>query len=87
MSTFSPDSFLVPFVANTYVLVVVTVLSTFLLNAPIPLFALKFKNHDFTSNKLRYGFLILSLVLIICLQFSAIPLVIGSYVLLSLFKK
>jgi CDP-diacylglycerol--serine O-phosphatidyltransferase len=70
---------------NPYVLIGITLLSSFMLNAEIPLFALKFKTWDFAKNKVRYLFLIISVLLIIVLQYLAIPLLIILYVLLSLF--
>lgn len=73
-------------ILNPWFLVVLTLLSTYLLNSPIKLFALKFKDYSFKSNAVRYIFLILSLVLLIVLQFAAIPLVILLYILLSLFN-
>ncbi|MDG1572407.1 CDP-alcohol phosphatidyltransferase family protein [Robiginitalea sp. M366] len=69
---------------NTWVLLGLTVLSTFLLNAPIRLFALKFKSWDFRENGLKYLFLLLSAVLLATLQYLAVPLVILMYVLFSL---
>ena len=61
--------------------------SCYLLNSNIKLFALKFKNWGFKDNAVRYIFLILSVVLLIILQFGAIPFVIGLYVILSLLIK
>jgi len=72
---------------NKWFLIGLTILSSFLLNAELPLFALKFKTWDFKNNKTRYVFLGLSLVAIIILKFIAIPIIIGLYILLSLFKK
>jgi len=72
---------------NQWFLIGLTILSSILLNAEIPLFALKFKTWDFASNKIRYIFLLLSLVAIILLKFIAIPILIILYILLSLFQK
>jgi CDP-diacylglycerol--serine O-phosphatidyltransferase len=71
-------------ILNPVVLVVLTLLSSVLLNAPMKLFALKFKSYDLASNSSRYLFLFLSLVLLIILQFAAIPLIILLYIVLSL---
>ncbi len=68
---------------NTYVLLGLTALSCTLLNAEIPLFALKFKTWGIVANKLRYGFLLLALILLFWLQFLAVPLIIVLYVLVS----
>ena len=69
---------------NTYFLLGLTALSCILLNAEIPLFALKFKNWGMAENKLRYGFLLLALILLFWLQFLAVPLIIVLYVLVSI---
>ncbi len=68
---------------NPYVLIILTILSCIMLNAEIHLFALKFKTWDFSKNKVRYIFLLLSILLLIVLQYLAIPLLIILYVLLS----
>ena len=72
---------------NKWFLIGLAIFSSILLNAELPLFALKFKTWDFKSNKLRYVFLALSLVAIIALKFIAIPVIIALYILLSLFYK
>jgi len=72
---------------NKWFLIGLAIFSSILLNAELPLFALKFKTWDFKSNKLRYVFLALSLVAIIALKFIAIPVIIAMYILLSLFYK
>lgn len=68
---------------NKWILVIITLLSAYILNAEIPLFALKIKNFSFQKYKLQIGFVLFSVVLIVMLQFLAIPLIIISYVLLS----
>ncbi|MGJ8551108.1 CDP-alcohol phosphatidyltransferase family protein [Winogradskyella wichelsiae] len=74
-------------IINKWFLIGLTLLSCYLLNSNIKLFALKFKNYGFKDNAVRYIFLILSIVLIIVLHFAAIPLVIGLYILLSLLTR
>ncbi len=68
---------------NTWFLLALTLLSCYILNAPVKLFALKFKTYNFKDNSVRYIFLILSVVLLVVLQFSAIPLIIIFYILIS----
>jgi CDP-diacylglycerol--serine O-phosphatidyltransferase len=68
---------------NLYTLVILTVVMSYLLIAEIPLFALKFKNFGWRTNRLRYTFLISSLALLILFQFTAIPFIIFLYVFLS----
>jgi CDP-diacylglycerol--serine O-phosphatidyltransferase len=74
-------------ILNPWVLVGLTLLSAYLLNAPIELFALKFDNYSFKDNGLKYIFLVVSLVLVLTLQFLAVPLIILFYVGTSLFAK
>ncbi|MAP54791.1 CDP-alcohol phosphatidyltransferase family protein [Altibacter sp.] len=64
-----------------------TAVSCFLLNAELPLFALKFKSWDLKSNALRYIFLAGCVLAIVLLRFIAIPVIIVWYMVLSLFWK
>ena len=63
---------------------VLCVVSAFLLIAPLPMFSLKFKSFGLKGNEIRFVFLILSLILLITLQFVGIPLIIVLYVLMSI---
>lgn len=72
---------------NPWFLVGLSVFSAYILNSNIKLFALKFKTYDFAPNAKRYIFLILSVIAIVVFQFIAIPVIILSYVLISLFTK
>lgn len=71
-------------ILNKWFLVGLTLVSAFLLNANIKLFALKFKDWSFKGNSIRYIFLLLSFVMLIVLQFAAIPLIVLIYILMSL---
>ena len=71
-------------ILNKWFLLGLTALSCYLLNSGIKLFALKFKDWSFRANATRYIFLILSLVLLIVLRFAAIPLIIVTYIVMSL---
>lgn len=74
-------------ILNQWFLIGMTILSAFLLNSKIELFALKFKNWSFQDNALRYIFIIVSLVLLITMKFLAVPLIIAFYILSSLINK
>lgn len=74
-------------ILNKWFLIVVTLVSCYLLNANIKLLALKFKTWNFQDNAARYTLMLLSAVLLIVLQFAAIPLIIIVYIILSLFNK
>nr|WP_299338118.1 CDP-alcohol phosphatidyltransferase family protein [Allomuricauda sp.] len=73
-------------ILNPWFLIVLTLLSAFLLNSRIQLFALKFENWSFKDNSIRYLFLIGSLVLLLTLRFLGIPIIIFMYVLFSFLK-
>jgi len=71
-------------ILNTWVLLAITILSCYMLNSSVKLFALKFKTYGFKGNAIRYTFILLSLVFLIVFQFAAIPLIILTYIILSL---
>ncbi|MFI1772201.1 CDP-alcohol phosphatidyltransferase family protein [Thalassobellus citreus] len=70
-------------ISNKWFLIGLTIFSCWILNSSIKLFALKFKDYSFKGNSIRYIFLILCIVLLIVLQFAAIPLIIILYILMS----
>lgn len=71
-------------ILNQWFLVGLTLMSAYLLNAKIELFALKFKNWGFKDNAVRYVFIVLSLVLLTTLGYLAVPFIIVFYILVSL---
>lgn len=75
--------FVIEALTNQWFLLLITLFSAYILNAEIPLFSLKIKKFNFADNKIQIVFLSLSVLLLIFLQFLAIPLVIVTYVLLS----
>lgn len=83
---YSNISVIVALLHNPFILVTLCLVSTYLLNANISLFALKFKNFTWKDNSLKYVFLGFSLILLFGLQFAAIPLIIFSYILFSVWQ-
>jgi len=76
-------------IANPYFLIILTLLSSYLLVAELPLFALKFKNTKWADNTIRYIFIILSITLLgIFYQwpYMAIIIIIPLYILMSIFN-
>lgn len=69
--------------SNPYVLIGISLLSAYLLNAEIPLFSLKIKYFNWQTNKIQLIFLLLSILLLFFFQYLGIPLIILLYVLLS----
>jgi CDP-diacylglycerol---serine O-phosphatidyltransferase len=80
---FSDSLLMLEILTNQWVLLVITLCSAYILNAEIPLFALKIKKFTVKDNVLQMMFLLVSLLLVVLLQYIAIPLIIIFYVLLS----
>ena len=74
-------------ILNPWFLIVLTLISCFLLNAPIKLIALKFKTWNFKDNVSRYILIILSVAILAVFQFAGIPLIIVTYIVLSILSK
>lgn len=62
-------------------------LFSYLLVSPIKMFSLKFNSFNFSKNKIRYIFLLASLILVLTLKWIGIPLTIISYILISIFSQ
>ena len=69
---------------NPYVLLAITLVSTYLLNAEIMLFSLKMKEFSWEKSKLQISFSVLAVVLLALFQVVALPLIILSYILISI---
>jgi CDP-diacylglycerol--serine O-phosphatidyltransferase len=74
-------------IQNNYFLIAVTWVLSYLMNAELPLFSLKFKDYSFKNNFVTYIFLLSSIVLIFAFHFLSIPIIIILYVLISILKK
>lgn len=70
-------------ILNKWFLIGLSIFSCWILNSNIKLFALKFKNWSFKDNATRYIFILLCIVLLIVLQFAAIPVIILLYIIMS----
>lgn len=68
---------------NPFVLLIISLVSAYMLNAEIPLFSLKIKDFSWNKNKLQVFFLTIALILLLFLGFTALPIIILLYVLLS----
>lgn len=86
ISAFEHNQQLVEIVMNKSFLVAITLISTYIMNAEIPLFSLKIKNFSFAKYKLQIFFLAISVAMLFFLQILAVPLIIILYVLLSIFN-
>ena len=81
------NDYLSRIILNPWFLILITILSSYLLNSRIELFTLKFKNWSFKDNALRYIFLIVSLVLLLTMKFLAVPAIVFFYVVSSVVYK
>lgn len=81
------DTFnLSPILTNVKFLAIFSIIISYILISEIHLIALKFKNYSFGDNKFRYIFLISSLIIALTLNFTAIPIIIIFYVLISIIE-
>lgn len=80
---YSDSLFVLELFTNPWVLLIVTLLSAYILNAEIPLFSLKIKNFNLKDNTIQIIFLSLSVLLLLFFQIPGIPLVILTYILMS----
>lgn len=69
---------------NKWVLIGLSFMSAFIMNAEIPLFSLKIKDFSLKKNALQVFFLAISLIFLILFRFLGIPMIIIFYVLLSI---
>ncbi|APZ48155.1 phosphatidylserine synthase [Polaribacter reichenbachii] len=83
---YSDIEFAVNLTYNNYFLIAITWVLTYLMNAELPLFSLKFKDYSLKNNWITYLFLAFSLVLILLLNYLSIPIIITFYVFLSIIK-
>jgi CDP-diacylglycerol--serine O-phosphatidyltransferase len=68
---------------NHWVLIGISILSAYIMNAEIPLFSLKIKDFTFKKNALQILFLAVSIVLLLVFNYLGLPLIIIFYVMLS----
>ncbi len=72
------------FPVNPYFLLAVSLVQSYLLVAPLPMFALKFKNLKWKGNELRFSFLTLSLLFVLFFKIVGIVFTIVMYILISI---
>ena len=80
-------AFVTGIINNPWFLIIFILVFSSLLVAGLPLMSLKFKTFIWGDNKVRYLFLMVSVILFILLFYTAVPLIIVFYVLLSLFTR
>lgn len=76
---------------SEWILMAITLISAYIMNAEIPLFSLKIKSYNLKDNLLQVVFLLISIAIIAVFQYLGVAIVILFYVLLSVlinvFKK
>jgi CDP-diacylglycerol--serine O-phosphatidyltransferase len=73
-------------IENTGFLIGITLILTFLMNAEIPLFSLKFKNFGWKKDSIKVIFIVITVLCMVIIKFMAIPIIIIVYVILSLIE-
>ncbi|MDQ3535111.1 MAG: CDP-diacylglycerol--serine O-phosphatidyltransferase [Bacteroidota bacterium] len=80
------DMFFSLYLMNVWVLVFITLVFSFLLVAELPLFSLKFRNYKWSENKIRFSFLIISILVLLFFKIIAVPIIIVLYIIVSLIQ-
>ncbi len=78
------NTYFADFILNPWFLVIFSLIMSMLLVAEVPLISLKFKSLKFKENLLRYVLIFSSILLLLFLQFEAVPIIIIIYFLISL---
>ena len=81
-----PEYWLSSILNNTWLLIGLSLVSSFLLVAELRLISLKFKNFSFQDNIFRYLLIGISLILFAFMLFKSIPFIIFTYILLSIIE-
>jgi CDP-diacylglycerol--serine O-phosphatidyltransferase len=71
-------------IGSVWVLLGITILMSWLLVSEIKIFSMKFSSLSWAQNKIKFIFLLLSAVLLLLLQFAAVPLIVLLYIGLSM---
>ena len=82
----SDIDFVKDLIGNNYFLIGITILFSFLMNSEFHLFSLKFKNYGVKENLFKYILILFSIILLMTIEYLAVPVIIISYVILSMLK-
>jgi CDP-diacylglycerol---serine O-phosphatidyltransferase len=80
------QGFLSGFISTPVILAYIVIMA-YLLISELPLFALKFKDFSWKNNAFKFGFIGFCLLLLLVLKLSAVPLIVITYILVSVFKR
>lgn len=73
-------------IKNPIILIIITLLGSYLMNSNIKMFALKFKTYGLKENYIKYLFLVLSIILLLIFHYLAIPIILILYILISVLQ-
>ena len=83
ISVYEDSEFILNLIENQWFILSLTLVLAILMNARTPLFSLKLKEYSWAKNKIKFSFILLSILLILLIKFIAIPLIILLYVVIS----
>ena len=86
ITTFNSESTIAYLFEIPEILLIITILMSLALVSRINMFSLKFKNLKFHDNKFRFFLITMSIFLFSWLEFSAIPIIILLYIMISIVK-
>ena len=84
LDQYSETGELAKFILNHYTLLAIVIFLSWLMVSNIPMIALKFKNLKWRDNSLQFILIGFALVLFIFFRFSAIPMIILLYIIISI---
>ena len=87
ITTFNAESTIAYLFEIPEILLIITILMSLALVSRINMFSLKFKNFKLQDNKFRFFIITMSIILLTWLEFSAIPIIILLYILMSIVKR
>ena len=77
-------SYSVYFIENSWLIIGLTILMSFLMVLEIPMFALKVKSLKWRNNQIQYLFILVCIAILFFFQLNAFPIIIAWYIILSL---
>ncbi|GAA4795948.1 CDP-diacylglycerol--serine O-phosphatidyltransferase [Olivibacter ginsenosidimutans] len=80
----SKDPVISAYVQHPLILLILILALSLLMVSEIPLMSLKFKDLQFSNNWYRYVLVTISIILLVVLKISAIPIIVITYIILSL---
>ena len=87
ITTFNSESTIAYLFEIPEILLIITILMSLALVSRVNMFSLKFKNLKFQDNKFRFFLITMSIILLTWLEFSAIPIIILLYIMMSIVKR